>query len=169
MVCTRVSIIEQFRQSHGKITAGKHQRLHADVLNAVQINVDWHYLNCTLLVRFQQLYMNFYLNHDHLLSLCGNCGFIVCKDSGLLLQQLYLISLQMVCMERISFRNCNFKEYNDVNAVLTLIAFSIYKYFYLSEQRKKSVDIYKIFKKEIKDYALSHIHKNFLSKFIKIL
>ena len=61
------------------------------------------------------------------------------------------------------------KEYNDVNAVLTLIAFSIYKYFYLSDQRKKSVDIYKIFKKEIKDYALSHIHKNFLSKFIKIL
>ena len=44
------------------------------------------------------------------------------------------------------------RHYNDINLIITLIGFSIYKSFYTSEQRTKSADIYNIFKKEFELY-----------------
>ena len=60
------------------------------------------------------------------------------------------------------------KEYEGYNTVLTLIAFSIYKTFYLSDKRKKSINTYTVFKKELRDYV--HLSNNtFVAKFIKLL
>ena len=61
------------------------------------------------------------------------------------------------------------KDYDGFNTIITLIAFSIYKSFYLSDQRKKSVNTYEIFKKELRDY--NHLSKNnkFITNIIKKL
>jgi hypothetical protein len=41
------------------------------------------------------------------------------------------------------------QAYFDLNLLITLILFSIYKAYYISNQKQKKVDIFKIFKDEI--------------------
>ena len=68
----------------------------------------------------------------------------------------------------------NDMEYDNVNLILTILGFSIYKAFYMSEQRKKSVDTMKIFKTEFNVYfeCITKINvnkSNLIWKFYKIL
>ena len=43
-------------------------------------------------------------------------------------------------------------EFIDFNIIFTIIGFSIYKAFYMSEQRTKSINVYTVFKNEFKEY-----------------
>ena len=66
------------------------------------------------------------------------------------------------------------KDYWDLNIIFTVLGFSIYKAFYVSELRKKSVDILKIFKNEFHLYfnllkEEKDIKGNILNKFQKLL
>ena len=61
------------------------------------------------------------------------------------------------------------REYDSYNTIITLIAFTIYKRFYMSDHRKKCVDTYSIFKKEITDYIHISENNSLVSKFINIL
>ena len=40
-------------------------------------------------------------------------------------------------------------EYYEINYLLTIIAFSIYKSYYVSEQKTKEIDVFAIFRGEI--------------------
>ena len=60
------------------------------------------------------------------------------------------------------------KQYNDINYFLTIIFFTIYKCYYMSEQKKKKVNIYSIFKYEFrKRFEIIEIRKTKTSYFLK--
>ena len=44
------------------------------------------------------------------------------------------------------------QAYFDLNLLITLIFFSIYKAYYISNQKQKKVDIFKIFKYEVNNF-----------------
>ena len=62
----------------------------------------------------------------------------------------------------------NDAKYNDLNYFLTILAFSIYKGYYVSEQRTKDIDYFQLFKQECEkrkkyfqeSYLLRNIYKN---------
>ena len=61
------------------------------------------------------------------------------------------------------------QAYFDLNLPITLIFFSIYKAYYISNQKKKKVDIFKIFKDEVNNVFDTNIFRqvktgNFISK-----
>jgi Gpi18-like mannosyltransferase len=63
------------------------------------------------------------------------------------------------------------KEYVHQNYFLTILAFSIYKSYYVSEQRAKKIDVYLLFKnefqgkmKENKQLGMNSLFKNILNK-----
>ena len=68
----------------------------------------------------------------------------------------------------------NDMEYDNLNLILTVLGFSIYKAFYMSEERKKYVDTLKIFKTEFNAYfeyviKVKANKSNMIWKFYKIL
>ena len=61
------------------------------------------------------------------------------------------------------------QAYFDLNLLITLICFSIYKAYYISNQKQKKVDIFKIFKDEVNNVFDTNIFRqvktgNFISK-----
>jgi hypothetical protein len=61
------------------------------------------------------------------------------------------------------------QAYFDLNLLITLIFFSIYEAYYISNQKQKKVDIFKIFKDEVNNVFDTNIFKqvktgNFISK-----
>jgi hypothetical protein len=61
------------------------------------------------------------------------------------------------------------QAYFDLNLLITLIFFSIYKAYYISNQKQKKVDIFKFFKDEINNVFDTNIFRqvktgNFISK-----
>jgi hypothetical protein len=64
------------------------------------------------------------------------------------------------------------KHYYDVNYFITILGFSIYKSYYLSEQKTKNVNVYKIFifefNKRIDDIKYHRKNNSFLYAVKKI-
>ena len=61
----------------------------------------------------------------------------------------------------------NDEAYYEINFLLTVIFFSIYKSYYISDSRRTKVDIFKIFKAEIKSIVeINNIIKRKTSKLI---
>ena len=63
------------------------------------------------------------------------------------------------------------KEYFHLNYFLTILAFTIYKSYYVSEQKTKKIDVYLLFKnefqrkiKENKLLGINSLFKNILNK-----
>jgi hypothetical protein len=61
------------------------------------------------------------------------------------------------------------QAYFDLNLLITLIFFSLYKAYYISNQKQKKVDIFKIFKDEVNNVFDTNIFRqvktgNFISK-----
>ena len=61
------------------------------------------------------------------------------------------------------------QAYFDLNLLITLIFFSIYKAYYISNQKQKKVDIFKIFKDEVNNVFDTNIFRqvktgNFICK-----
>ena len=52
------------------------------------------------------------------------------------------------------------REYFDFNYMLSILAFSIYKSYYVSEQKKKRINVFKLFicelNKHVRDYKFKH-------------
>ena len=42
------------------------------------------------------------------------------------------------------------KEYFDLNYILTILGYSIYKSYYVSEQKTKAIDVYSLFVRELR-------------------
>ena len=62
----------------------------------------------------------------------------------------------------------NEKEYYDINYLLTIIMFTIYKSYCVSEHKNKNVDVYSIFKKELIGRHEINVLRNVkVSRFIK--
>ena len=60
------------------------------------------------------------------------------------------------------------KEYYDINYLLTIIMFTIYKCYCVSDHKNKNVDVYSIFRKELVGrYDINVLRKVAVSKFIK--
>ena len=57
----------------------------------------------------------------------------------------------------------NDKGYYDFNLFLTLVMFSLYKAYSISEQKIKTIDIYNVFKNEVMTYVET---RKFLKKII---
>ena len=51
------------------------------------------------------------------------------------------------------------QAYFDLNLLITLIFFSIYKAYYISNQKQKNVDIFKIFKDEVNNVFDTNIFR----------
>jgi len=63
------------------------------------------------------------------------------------------------------------KEYFHLNYFLTILTFTIYKYYYASDQRRKKIDVYLLFKNEFqrkmkknKLLGMNLLFKNILDK-----
>jgi hypothetical protein len=73
-------------------------------------------------------------------------------------------------LESLVFGNKIYDQaYFDLNLLITLIFFSIYKAYYISNQKQKKVDIFKIFKYEVNNVFDTNIFRqvktgNFISK-----
>ena len=69
----------------------------------------------------------------------------------------------------LGYKSC-IKEYNDINILLSLIGFTIYKWFHVSNQRRGSINIFALFRNEIDKKLWLKFYKNnkFLLKFKKL-
>lgn len=110
---------------------------------------------------------NLYTWHIVNSPFCKHCGkidnyqhfLIECTLLKIFWEKVYIILKLIGFSKKISLQNLvlgykiNDYEYWDLNLIFTLISFSIYKVFYISEQRSKVIDIYEIFKKELITYV----------------
>ena len=120
--------------------------------------------------------------------LCNNCKeletyehyFITCTHVSLFWQKINNIfielgiSCNMATLKHVILGyKINQKDYFQINEIISLIGFAIYKSYYVSENRVKRVNIMTIFKNEFKilHAYLSQKHKNtgFLQRFSHIL
>ena len=99
--------------------------------------------------------------------LCRHCGkidnyqhfFIDCNLLETFWEKIYITLKSIGFSKKISLPHLvigykiNDCEYWDLNVILTLISFSIYKTFYISEQRSKMINAFEIFKKEFRLYV----------------
>ena len=91
--------------------------------------------------------------------------FLTCKYLKNLWEKVYLISEKVGYSRNIyTLKNIiwgykiKYKEYEDINYFITIILFTIYKVYCVSEQKSKALNVITIFRNEIKNSVFMYRH-----------